>query len=624
MAKNYKRLFKLSLAVFLDAILLAGAHLGAYLIRFEGKISPYYISFILNTLPWIVVIKIIFLALTGLYRGIWRYTGVVDLQNILKGTTLASLGMTVILILAYRFEAFPRSVLIIDWILSVFFISGIRLGYRMYVNKEINFSFPWQITKIHRTSSPTKRLLIIGAGAAGEKVLRELKENPRLDFEPVGFLDDSPEKRGKTIHGVRVLGSIDEIEEFDSLFDEILIAIPSAKGAQMRRIVELCETTGKKFRTLPSLGELINGRVSVNAIREVNVVDLLGREEIVLDQERIRQFIKNKRILITGAGGSIGSDLVRQVLQFKPSAVGLLDFSEYNLFRIDLECRREPMGAEIHPFLADIRHSDTIDQIFHNFNPHIVFHAAAYKHVPLQELHPREAVCTNVLGTINVSNAAVNNKVQSFILVSTDKAVRPTNVMGATKRIAEMVIQSMNGKNGTRFMAVRFGNVIGSSGSVIPLFQEQIARGGPVTVTHPDIMRYFMSIPEATQLILQAGSMGEGGEIFILDMGRPVKIVDIARDLIRLNGLVPEKDIAIEFIGLRPGEKLYEELITEGEGISPTTHPKVFVLKSPAPDFSPLFSLISDLLNTARNFDDNLLRTRLAAIVPEYEVKYSS
>ncbi|HOJ52808.1 MAG TPA: nucleoside-diphosphate sugar epimerase/dehydratase [Syntrophales bacterium] len=616
MNKKLKRTVTLAITVILDAVLLVGAHMGAYLIRFEGQISPFYLTFIQETLPWIVVIKIIFLAWTGLYRGIWRYTGVVDLQNIVKGTTLASVGMVIILILAYRFASFPRSVLILDWILSVFFIGGIRFAYRIYVNKELNIAFPWQAVK---NPSP-KRLLIIGAGAAGEKVIRELKENPSLDLEPIGFLDDSSEKHGKTIHGVRVLGGIDEIQEFTSFFDEILIAIPSAKGAQMRRIVEICESTGKKFRTLPSIGELINGRISVNAIREVSLVDLLGREEIVLDQKRIRQFIEGKRVLITGAGGSIGSDLVHQVMNFKPAAMGLLDFSEYNLYRIDLECRRENTGIEIHPFLSDIRQAETVERIFYIFKPHIVFHAAAYKHVPIQEMHPREAIYTNVLGTMNVADAAAQHGTDSFILVSTDKAVRPTNVMGATKRIAEMIIQSMNGKNGTRFMAVRFGNVIGSSGSVIPLFQEQIARGGPVTVTHPEITRFFMSIPEATQLILQAGSMGEGGEIFILDMGRPVRILDIARDLIRLNGLVPDKDIAIQFIGLRPGEKLYEELITEGEGISPTSHPKVFVLRGPAPDYATLSSLISDLLNTARTFDDDLLRTQIATLVPEYEI----
>ncbi|MCX7817484.1 MAG: polysaccharide biosynthesis protein [Syntrophales bacterium] len=605
------------MTVILDAILLSIAYGGAYLIRFEGSISPYYKTFMWLTLPWIVLAKLIFLFLTGLYRGIWRYTGVVDLQNIFKGITLASVGVLIILVFAYRFESFPRSVLILDWFFSIFLIGGIRLLYRMYVNKEFNIAFPWQMSHV---VNPNKRILIIGAGAAGEKVLREIKENRKLNMEAIGFLDDSKEKHGKTIHGVRVLGGLDRINEYRDLFDEILIAIPSARGVEMRRIVEICEGTGKKFRTLPSIGELIDGRVSVNSIREVSLVDLLGREEIILDQGRIRRFIKDKRVLITGAGGSIGSDLVRQVLNFNPSAIGLLDFSEYNLYRIELECKRNSGKTKIYPYLADIRHLETIEKIYSFFSPDIVFHAAAYKHVPMQELHPHEAVNTNILGTINVATAAVNQGVESFILVSTDKAVRPTNVMGATKRVAEMIIQALNRNNGTRFMAVRFGNVIGSSGSVIPLFQEQIARGGPVTVTHPEVMRYFMSIPEATQLILQAGSMGEGGEIFILDMGRPVKILDIARDLIRLNGLTPGEDIAIEFIGMRPGEKLYEELITEGEGISPTEHPKVFVLKGAMPDANALFALISELLEIARSFDAARLRHQLSLIVPEYEI----
>jgi FlaA1/EpsC-like NDP-sugar epimerase len=364
---------------------------------------------------------------------------------------------------------------------------------------------------------------------------------------------------------------------------------------------------------------LIEGRISVNAIREVTLEDLIGREEVILDQEGISRFISGKRILVTGAGGSIGSELVRQIGRFRPEAIGLLDFSEYNLYQVEMDCRRRLLHTEVHPYLADIRDRELMGRIFSDFKPHTVFHAAAYKHVPMQEYHPREAFRTNVLGTKNVSEAALESQVERFVLVSTDKAVRPTNVMGATKRLAEMLTQSINGSQRTRFMAVRFGNVIGSSGSVIPLFQQQLARGGPLTVTHPEVTRYFMSIPEAAQLILQAGAMGEGGEIFILDMGKPIKVVELARDLIRLNGLEPDRDIAIEFIGLRPGEKLYEELITEGEGIVPTGHKKIMVLRGTVEDRDRLRQNIEEMSQVSRIGENDAIRKKLQDIVPEYQ-----
>lgn len=598
-------------SIAIDAIIVALSYVVSYLLRFEGTIPPEFRIGLWHTLPVVIIIKLFFFYYFGLYRALWRYTGIVDAINIVKGATAASVAIILIVLFLFRFELFPRSVYLIDWGLTILLIGGIRAATRIYMN----YSGGASTNSLATTSPQRKRLLIIGAGASGEKVVRELKDNRNVRLEPIGFLDDAPEKRGRTIHGVKVLGRINEIGKFSDLCDEILIAIPSAKSADMRRIVELCEQTSKMFRTLPSLGELIDGHISVNTIREVSLADILGRDEISLDQEQIALFLRDKRVLVTGAGGSIGSELVRQICRFKPGALGLLDFSEYNLYRIDLETRRREPDLAISTFLTDIRDREVLARTFADFRPDIVFHAAAYKHVPLQEAHPREAVIANVMGTLNVAYAAVSCQTSTFILVSTDKAVRPTNVMGATKRLAEMIVLSLNGNHTTRFMAVRFGNVIGSSGSVIPLFQEQIARGGPVTVTHPEVVRYFMSIPEAAQLILQAGSMGEGGEIFILDMGEPIKIIDIARDLIRLHGLQPDVDIPIEFIGLRPGEKLYEELITDGEGITQTSHKKVFVLRGMPPDAAFIDQAISRLLAATQTFDDELIVSTLRSLI---------
>jgi FlaA1/EpsC-like NDP-sugar epimerase len=401
-------------------------------------------------------------------------------------------------------------------------------------------------------------------------------------------------------------------------FDEILISIPSVKGEAIRRIVALCEKTGKRFRTIPGIWELVEGKVSIKTVRDVTLEDILNRGEVHLDEEGIKQCLEGKRVLVTGAGGSIGAELVRQAGRFNPQAVALLDFSEYNLFSLEIEFRQRFSLIPVSVFLTDIRKKDSVRQSFREFNPDVVLHAAAYKHVPMQELLPWEAVYNNILGTRNMVEVSLESGVKRFVRVSTDKAVRPTNVMGATKRVAEMLTACVNGDSEIRFMAVRFGNVIGSSGSVIPLFQEQIFRGSPLTVTHPDVTRYFMSIPEAAQLILQAGAMGNGKEIFILDMGEPIRIVDLARDMIRLSGLEPDRDIPIQFTGLRPGEKLYEELITEGEGIVSTDHEKILVLKGEAHNCEVLNTQIDELLAAADTYDATAIKNKLREIVPEY------
>lgn len=599
-----------------DAALVSAAYFSAYQLRFEEGIPPQVWDTFVATLPVIVSIKLAVFFYFDLYRGMWRYTSLIDFINIVKASTVSSVLIVLIILFAFRFVGYPRSVFIIDWVITIFLIGGLRFTIRLFLTNHVSTLFALSRA---RTGPPARRLLIIGAGDAGEKVLREIQDNPGVRIVPYGFLDDEASKQGKTIHGIGVLGTVEDLKDLPDAYDEILIAIPSARSSDMRRIVDLCKQTGKHFRTLPSIGELIEGKVSVNAIRDVTLEDLIGREEVSLDQAGISHFLSGKRILVTGAGGSIGSELVRQIGRFRPEAIGLLDFSEYNLYQIEMDCQRRRLHAAVYPYLANIRDREQMARIFSLFKPHVVFHAAAYKHVPMQEHHPQEAFRTNVLGTRNVVEAAVESQADRFVLVSTDKAVRPTNVMGATKRLAEMVTQSLNGSQRTRFMAVRFGNVIGSSGSVIPLFQQQLARGGPLTVTHPDVTRYFMSIPEAAQLILQAGTMGKGGEIFILDMGKPIKIVEMARDLIRLHGLEPDRDIAIEFIGLRPGEKLYEELITEGEGIVATAHKKIMVLRGTSAKWDGLMQSIEELSQVSLLNDNDIIRKKLSVFVPEYK-----
>ncbi len=598
-----------------DIALLIIAYISAYMLRFDGVISTEYWTLIKKTLPLVILVKVGIFFIFKLYQGMWRYASLIDLFNVIKASVISSLIIISIILFAYRFEGFSRSVFFIDWVLTLLLIGGLRAGIRIALSNNIRSFFSFR----NRTSN--KSMIIIGAGSAGEKFLREIIDNQELDYNVVGFLDDDLNKQSKSLHGIPVLGRIDEIAKFKSYFDEILIAIPSATSEEIRRIVSLCEKIGKKIKIMPSLGEIIGGKISLKAIREITLEDLLGRDEIYLDQEKIDQYLRGKRVLITGAGGSIGSELVRQVSRFNPEELGLIDFSEFNLFQVELELKEKSWAVPFQGYLADIRDRKSVHRVFESFKPDVVFHAAAYKHVPLQEVTPWEAVFNNILGTRNLVDAALFFKLKKFVLVSTDKAVRPSNVMGATKRVAEILVQSANG-NATVFMAVRFGNVIGSSGSAIPIFQQQIAAGGPVTITHPEMQRYFMSIPEAAQLILQAGAMGTGGEIFILDMGKPVKILDMAKDIIRLHGLEPERDIPIKFIGLRPGEKLYEELITKGEGIVETSHEKIMVLRGINGNAEQLKAQIDELLNLAGNCDSLQIKNKLKEILPEYNPQF--
>ena len=613
--------FRSFLAMLLtDAALATACYYFAYLIRFEFSIPDVFIRSFFVSLPIVLVIKTGAFLFFRLYRGMWRYTSIPELIPIAKAVCLSTLLIILVVLMVFRFKDFSRSIFIIDGVLTLFALSGVRIAMRLRYSRGKN-EYARGFGKPDRDM---KRLLIIGAGDVGERIVREILDSPELKIHPVGILDDDPSKQGRDIHGVPVLGPIASIDRpgIQILYEEILIAIAATGQDEMRKVIAACEKTGKRYRTVPAISELVNGKVSISAVRKVTIEDLMGREVVRLEQDAIARYLKDKRVLVTGAGGSIGSELVRQVGRFKPQAIAVAEISELNLYRIEMECKRRFPDMEIQGRLLDVRQKPSVRRVFEAFRPQVIFHAAAYKHVTLQEAHPWEAVRTNVLGTKNAVEEAVRFGVDHFVLVSTDKAVRPKSVMGATKRVAEMLVECMVGAGKTRLVAVRFGNVLGSSGSAIPLFQEQIATGGPVTVTHPDVVRYFMTIREAAQLILQAGAMGKGGDIFILDMGKPVRIYDMAKDLIRLHGLEPERDVAIEFIGLRPGEKMQEELITEGEGAVKTAHDKIMVLRGNHCLPEKLIKDIDELLVVADSYDGPAIKVKLKEIVPEYTPEF--
>ncbi|MBA3018752.1 MAG: polysaccharide biosynthesis protein [Desulfobacteraceae bacterium] len=615
-----KNLFVLILA---DAVLLAISYFLAYVVRFEAHIGPRELLVIKQTIVPMLLCKLAVFYFFNLYRGMWRYTGIVDLLNVIKAVLVSSLIIITVVLMLSRFQGFSRSIFVIDAVFSLILIAGIRLVIRLLLSTT-TFSL-----NNNGIINEHKKMIIIGAGDAGEKVVREIYDNPRMKYRVVGFVDDDKNKLGKQIHGIKVLGRIDELKEVVKKegIDEILIAAPSAVGKDMRRIVEICDATKIPYKTLPGMGELIDGKVSIKAIRDVSYKDLLGRPPVRLENNKISEFLKNKCVLITGAGGSIGSELCRQICTYRPSLLVLFDAGESNLYSIQMELKHVVTYIKYRAVLGRIQDKALVDEVFRKYKPDVVFHAAAYKHVPLVERNPWEAVYSNIVGTNTLVKAAIAHKVDRFVLVSTDKAVRPTNVMGASKRITEKIVQSYS-SGSTKFMAVRFGNVIGSSGSVIPLYRHQIEKGGPVTVTHPEITRFFMTIEESAQLILQAFTMGEGGEIFILEMGTPVKIVDMARDLIRLSGKEPDIDIEIKFIGLRPGEKLYEELITEGEGIVKTEHEKILVLRDESLSgdteyynkLNRLDEQIKELTHLADMHDAKGIKSKLKEIVPEYTI----
>jgi FlaA1/EpsC-like NDP-sugar epimerase len=559
----------------------------------------------------------------------WRYTSISDLLNIIKAATASSLFIVVLIAFKTRFIGYSRSVFLIDWFLTILFIAGFRLIVRLFferytTNESGQRIRPSLVGMLSHNRKNAKKLLIIGAGDCGEKIFREIQNNTSLPYRTVGFLDDNRNKIGRKIHGVPVLGRISEIVAAIKKVnaDEALIAIPSATGQQMREIVEHCKDSGIPFKTVPGYGELIDGRVSIKVIRDVAYQDLLGRDTVKLDEKGIGAYIEGNCVMITGAGGSIGSELCRQICRFSPKEVLLYERAESPLYEIELELKRNFSDIRIVPVLGDIQSSDQLLKTFDTHAPRTVFHAAAYKHVPMLEMQPWKAIENNILGTANLVNTVKKFNIDRFVFVSTDKAVRPTNVMGASKRVAEMLIQCQNHdpESGTKFAIVRFGNVVGSVGSVVPLFRRQIETGGPVTVTHPEVTRYFMTIPEACQLILQAGALcSKLVEIFVLDMGQPVKIADMARDLIRLSGFEPDVNIKIDYIGLRPGEKLFEELITEGEGVVPTSHKKIMTLHGEVCSLTQINGKIDKLARMVVEQNAEKIKATLKDIVADYQ-----
>ena len=613
MIKSTTRAQHTAIALSVDFIIVTFSVFMAYSLRFDFTIPSVYINDALFIVALAIPVKLLTFVGFRLYKGMFRYSSIWDMLVILKATTVASVILFSLIAIVRGLEGIPQSVFLLDYLTTTVMIGGFRISIRLY--------FSHIVQKPIKSTQYRKKLLLIGAGNTGDKIAREVLGRYYDEYKVIGFLDDDSNKQNAEIHGIPVLGKVSDIGSITEVFDEIIITAPSATGEQMRRIVKHCKQSGKPCKTVPSLPELINNEYSIKTIREVQLTDLLGREEVELDKDLINQFIKGKRVLVTGAGGSIGSELVRQCLAFSPAEIVLLDNSEQNLFLIEQECAVLDNRTTMRAMLGNIRDKGLLERVFNETRPQVVLHAAAYKHVPIQEIHPWAAVLTNVGGTVNLVELSGKYGVEKFVLVSTDKAVSPINVMGVTKRIAERIVQSINDHSHTKFLAVRFGNVIGSSGSVIPTFQRQIKDGGPVTITHPEMTRFFMSISEAAQLILQAGAIGVKGQIFLLEMGKPIKIRDMAIDLIRLSGLEPEIDIPITYTGLRQGEKLHEELIAKEENVFTTSHDKIVMLRDRTlrESWDSLKEGIESLLTAANSFDPDLIKQNLKQLIPEYE-----
>ncbi|WMM24317.1 nucleoside-diphosphate sugar epimerase/dehydratase [Tissierella sp. MB52-C2] len=596
----------------LDTILINISYILSLYIRFEGDIVGTqfleYFTKYKEHFIYITVIKLVIFLYFKLYKSVWKYASIEELINIVVASIVSNAA-----ILSYMFimqSNLPRSIYILATLLDMVLIGGIRFS-----SRAVNSIGGGILNRDNQ-----KKIMIIGGGDAGAMVIREYKNHTQLNSKPVAIIDDSEKKQGQMINGVQVVGKrIDIPTVAEKLkIDEIIIAMPSASKKEIRDIVEISKTTKAKLKIVPGMFELIDGKVSIKNIREVDIEDLLGREEIKTDLKEISSYITNKTVLVTGGGGSIGSELCRQIANFSPKKLVILDIYENNAYDIQNELLRKHKDLNLRTVIASIRDKDRIVELMNNEKPQVVFHAAAHKHVPLMEDSPKEAIKNNVFGTLNLAQAADKAGVDKFVMISTDKAVNPTNIMGASKRMCEMIIQSMNSVSKTDFVAVRFGNVLGSNGSVIPLFKKQIAEGGPVTVTHKDVIRYFMTIPEAVQLVIQAGAMANGGEIFILDMGEPVRIIDLAKDLIRLSGFEPDVDIPIVITGLRPGEKLFEELLLDEEGLSATKHDKIFIGKPTFTDYKLLLRLLESANRIIKIGTDEDIKNYVKTIVPNY------
>ena len=606
-----KRLLMLGIDIFCTILSLVLA----YFLRFNFTIPELYFptsTQIVISLSLLVFFRIASFFLFGLYSGVLRYASIDDLLRIVKAVTVGTLLFISSIAFIFRLQGFPRSVFLIDWFIILVLLGGSRFVYRIWKELRIPLSPP----------EARRKALIVGAGDVGEMVLRSIKREQDFPYEVMGIVDDDPDKIGRRIHGVEVLDRISNLEEVIRKGDakEVIIAIQNISGRKIREITELCQTIGVSCKMVPSVGGILGGSISVSHIRPVQVEDLLKREPVQLDLEMIEHFISGKRIMVTGAGGSIGAELCRQIMGFEPSKLILFERSENDLYEIEVDLREQFHDSKmLVPVIGDILDEFKIDHVLQKHTPEVIFHAAAYKHVPIMELHPLDATKNNILGTWNVAAKSCARGVQRFVLISTDKAVKPASIMGATKRVAEMVCQGFNQEGSTQFVAVRFGNVLESNGSVIPYFRRQIALGGPVTVTHPEVTRYFMTITEATQLVLQAGAMGKGGEIYLLDMGDPIKILDLAADLISLSGLVLGEDIDIKFIGLRPGEKLHEELVAEKESLRNTPHSKISEVDSSLVNWSSQKVDIENFLTKLGHQDRQTIIKLLQKIVSDYQ-----
>ncbi|OFI05783.1 UDP-N-acetyl-alpha-D-glucosamine C6 dehydratase [Clostridium acetireducens DSM 10703] len=590
----------------------------ALLLSLNFSISQEYMKFFQLSIIPVIIIVLIFNKLFNLYNSIWKYASVEELLSIIYSLSLSNI---VFILYSYlityrlfenRYYRFPFTAHIIFWILSVVSLGGTRFILRIIENQE-GYKY---------SKGKCKNLLIIGAGDAAALLIKEIKKSNNLNYNIIGLIDDDKSKKGKLISGVKVLGGRERIIEIcnQKHIEEIILAIPSADVKIKRAIINTCKNTKCKLKTLPGIYEIIDGKVNISKLRDVNIEDLLGREEVKLNNENINKYIKDKVILVTGGGGSIGSELCRQISKFNPKKLLILDIYENNVYDVQMELNHDYYYLKKEIIIASIRDKEKMEEIFEKYTPDVVFHAAAHKHVPLMEENPSEAVKNNIIGTYYILKCCDKYSVKKFVQISTDKAVNPTNIMGATKRFCEIMVQAFDKISNTEYVAVRFGNVLGSNGSVIPLFKKQISHGGPVTVTHPEINRFFMTIPEAAQLVIQAGAIAKGGEIFVLDMGEPVKIVDLARDLIKLSGFKPDEDIKIKYTGLRPGEKLYEEPLMDEVALTSTEHDKIFVERPNKYDINFVESSIEEFKKVAYMDKDNIFKL-VQKKVPTYKKK---
>jgi len=603
----FSRMHRSLLILSHDLFMVPVAWLGAYWIRFNlAEIPQEYWLQAVRTLPWVLLVQGACFYLFGLYKGVWRFASVPDLVRIIKAVSIGAVGAMLLLFLIYRLDAIPRSMLVLYPLLLLILLSGPRLIYRWSKDRRL-------------AMDAGTRVLIVGAGQAGEILARDLLRAKARHYQPVAYVDDKSRRHGQELHGIPIMGGCDDIPQIvrNMDVDLIMLAIPSASGEEMQRLVSLCEQSGVPYQTVPPLDALLTGKVAINELRDVSIEDILGREPVSLDRGEIQRSLGGKTILVTGAGGSIGSEICRQAAKLEPQELVLLENSEYNLYSLDMELRQAFPNINLVSKLGDVRDAARVEQVFAEHRPEIVFHAAAYKHVPMLQEQVREAIKNNVIGSRTVALAADRHGTSEFVLISTDKAVNPTNIMGASKRVAEIICQNLDPRSKTKFITVRFGNVLDSAGSVVPLFRRQISKGGPLTLTHPEIERYFMTIPEAAQLIFQASVLGHGGEIYVLDMGSPVRIKFLAEQMIRLSGKTPYKDIDIQITGLRPGEKLYEELFHDQERLQKTSHEKILLARRRDVDWQTLSKTVDAMAEACDRSDAENLTQLLKSLVPE-------